>query len=273
MTMWRKSQQRPQLRSGLTKSEIQREVARLAKAAAGDWCPGGGWQFPYDFGDGIIAPTYTPVQAMHSWRRDAMLSAVAQRFPFNREALSVLDLGAGEGAMAIGLWQLGFRKITCVEVRPLNIEKAQFAARVFGADLDFRRETVEEFLGNDGSRYDIVLFMGLLYHLLNPFGIIEQIGRVTRQTVVLETALSLPKLQGFDNQKDYAPGDAAFFLRLDSTKSHTAGVNDFELWPNKAMVGALARHGGFANISWLSGSDPAPPNFANGSRILAMIEK
>jgi predicted RNA methylase len=272
MPMWGKSEDRT-APGELSKRQIEREVARLAEAAAGDWCPGGGWQFPFDFGNGVVAPTYTPVQAMHTWRRDVMLESVTKHIPSGREAVSVLDLGAGEGAMAIGLWEKGFRNITCVEARPLNVEKARFAARVFGASLDLHCTTVEEFLRTDTDRYDIVLFMGLLYHVLNPFGMIEQIGRSTRQFVVLETAISLPRSAGFDNRSDYAPSEAAFFMRIDSAKSHTAGLSDFELWPNRPAVEALARHGGFAKLSWLSGSEPAPSDFTNGSRVMAVMEK
>jgi tRNA (mo5U34)-methyltransferase len=270
---WQNKREKAQFYGGLTAQEIEREVQRLADEAAGDWCPGGGWQFPFDFGNGIVAPTYTPVQAMHTWRRDVMLQAVEERIPDRRDAVSVLDLGAGEGAMALGLWKIGFRDITCVEVRPLNVEKAQFAARVFGAKLDIRCTTVDQFLRANEKEYDIVLFMGLLYHLLNPFEILERIGKLTRQFVVLETTVSMPKLKGFHNRSDYAPTEAAFFLRIDSAKSHTAGLTDLELWPNKAAVEVLARHGGFTKLSWLAGPEPVPPDFASGSRLMAVAAK
>ena len=262
-----------QRRGRPTSAEIQREVARLAEAAAGDWCPGGGWQFPYDFGDGVVAPTYAPAQAMHAWRRDVMLRAVAERVPSGRETLSVLDLGAGEGAMAIGLWQLGFRDIVCVEVRALNVEKARFAARVFGAELKFETGTIDQFLAANRRDYDVVLCMGLLYHVLNPFDLFAGLGKIARRFVVLETALAVPRLQGFDNRPDYAPREAGFFVRVDSAQSHTAGLTDIELWPNRAALEVLAQHGGFRRIAWLPGEDPVPPDFANNTRVLALMEK
>jgi len=256
-----------------TPEEIRKEVERLAQAAAGEWCPGGGWQFPYDFGHGITAPTYSPTQQMHIWRRDVMLQAVEKHFPGPREGLSVLDLGSGEGAMAIGLWELGFRDITCVEVRPLNIEKAQFAARVFGAELDFIESDLTSFLADCTQTYDVVMFMGILYHILDPFTVLKQIGEKTRSLMVLETVISVPKGEGFQNAPHYAPTEAAFYLRVDCNASHTAGLSDYELWPTRSAVEMLLKYAGFTSLRELTGPDPVPDYFADGTRMIAVAAK
>src|SRR3954451_4140028 len=160
--------------------EIRTEVHRLARAAAGDWCPNGGWQFPFDFGNGIIAPTYTPVQAgLHPWRRDVMLRELDNIFAGRYDELSVLDLGAGEGAMAVALWQRGVRSITCVEVRPNNIAKAKFVCNHFGVEAFYIEEEVGSFLSHETKKYDLILFMGLLYHLVDPFPILKKIGELS----------------------------------------------------------------------------------------------
>jgi 2-polyprenyl-3-methyl-5-hydroxy-6-metoxy-1,4-benzoquinol methylase len=252
----------------LSTDEIRSEVQRLAKAAAGDWCRDGGWQFPYDFGNGVKAPTYTEAQQMHIWRRDAMLDAVAKRFPGPREGLSVLDLGSGEGAMAIGLWEMGFRDITCVEVRSLNIEKAKFAARVFGAQFDIVQTEIADYLAQCARSYDLVLFMGILYHILDPFVTLKRIGELTKSLMILETVVALPKLEGFGNPQEYAPSDSAFYVRIDSNASHTAGLSDFELWPTRGALSKLVRYAGFASMSEIVGSQPQPEPFANKSRMM-----
>lgn len=254
--------------------EIRQEVLRLAKAAAlGDWCPQGGWQFPFDFGNGVIAPTYTPIQEMHVWRRQVMLTAIEKLIPENkRESTSILDIGGGEGAMSIGLWQIGFRDITMIEARPLNIEKAKFAGNHFNAKIQYQLTTVEDFLQKNNNNYDITLFMGILYHLLNPFEILKAIGMLTNRFMVIESALALPRLRGFDNRADYSPSDAAFFVRIDSALSQTAGLCDLELWPNMAAVEMLVQHAGFRELQLLEGKNP-PKDFASNSRMMALASK
>ncbi len=247
---------------------ITKEVIRLAKAAAGNWCPNGGWQFPYDFGNGILVSTYTEVQLMHTWRRDVMLDAVEQIFPGPREHLSVLDLGAGEGAMAIGLWGLGFRDITCVEVRPLNVEKSKLAASVFGAKLKFVNMELEDFLAKEEKKYDLVLFMGILYHLLNPCSSLEKVSRVAKSILILETVVALPELMGFKNKGSYSPQRAGFYLRHDSKESNTAGLSDLEFWPDREGLRILLTMYGFSYIEELAGFEPRPDYYQDHSRIM-----
>jgi hypothetical protein len=257
----------------LTAEEIKKEVNRLANEAAGEWCPNGGWQFPFDFGEGIIAPTYTPIQFMHLWRRKVLLESIDNLVPKEvRASLPVLDLGGGEGAMSIGLWSLGFRDITMVEMRQLNIEKARFAANHFQADINFHLSTIDDFFHNNIKQYEITIFMGILYHILNPFDVMKRIGECTSKYMVLETALSLPKIRGFKNRKDYRPTNAAFYIRIDSAESHTAGIHDFELWPNIEAVELLIRYGGFNSLQKLT-AKKAPPDFSNNSRVIVLAEK
>lgn len=108
----------------MTPDQIRAEVERLALAAAGDWCPGGGWRIPFDFRHGVVAPTYTPVQSeVHPWRRDGMLSEFDKIHTDRYAELSVREISSGEVAMTVALWRHRVRDITCVEVQPNNSAK------------------------------------------------------------------------------------------------------------------------------------------------------
>lgn len=250
------------------------EVERLANAAAGDWCPGGGWQFPFDFGDGIVARTYSPTQAeLHPWRRNIMLAELDAIYAGRYDGLSVLDLGAGEGAMALALWQRGVRDITCVEVRPTNVEKAKFVFGHFGVDARIVEADVEAYLAAETRRYDVVLFMGLLYHLISPFPVLKRIGEMAGDAMVIETVLALPTPVSFANDPQYSPTPAGFFIRRDSAASHTAGTIDLELWPTPEGFFDLLRHGGFSTFKKAEYGPNPPHYFATNQRILGIARK
>lgn len=261
--------------SSLDREWIASEVARLGQAAAGAWCPGGGWQYPFDFGDGLVAPTYSPTQhRIHPWRRDAMLALLDRHTGGQYGDLSVLDLGSGEGAMALALWRRGVRDITCVEARANNVDKARFVFNVFGAEPRLIHADVSAFLREDGRQHDIVLFMGLLYHLLDPFTIMAAIGERTRRAAVVETVIARPRLNGFDNRAEYQPlPDAAFHIRRDTVQSHTAGLCDLELWPTPAGLQLLLEHGGFTDWHEAAYDADAPDWFSNGERALGVAIK
>src|SRR5690606_329199 len=50
----------------------------------------------------------------------------------------LLDLGCGAGRIAIGLWELGFRKIVGVDFAPEMVERAKEVARSRGAEVPFQ---------------------------------------------------------------------------------------------------------------------------------------
>lgn len=258
----------------MTPDQIRAEVQRLATADAGDWCPDGGWQFPFDFGHGIVAPTYAPIQAeLHPWRQDVMLAELDRIYAGRYADLSVLDLGACEGAMALALWRRGVRDITCVEVRPNNVAKARFVFERFDADIAVIESDVEAHLARDTRTYDLVLFMGLLYHLIDPFVIFKRIGALCRDTMLIETVLARPATLTFSNDPGYSPTRAAFFVRQDSVVNPTAGTIDLELWPTPEAFIVLLRHGGFPRFTKADYGSSPPRYYDTDERVLGVARK
>ena len=171
--------------------------------------------------------------------------------------MSVLDLGACEGAMSLALWERGVQDITCVEARKINVEKARFVFKVKKAKIAVVQEDVLDFLKQDNRRYDLVLFMGLLYHLLDPFLALRLTAKRTKGMLAMETVISLPRDLKFGNVPHYSPSAAGFFIRHDSKRSNTAGLNDLELWPNREALEILLTEEGFENIQEMDyGSEP-----------------
>jgi len=247
---------------------VRNEMERLAKEAAWPGCPQGGWQFPFDLGNGITARTYTPTQIeLHPWRQEVLLHALKNHDLLD-EATSVLDLGAGEGAMASALWDLGLRDITCVELREINVEKARFIQKVKNQHFRIEQREVADFLQQDGRRYDVVLFMGLLYHLQDPFQITRQMAKRTNICAVIETVLAIPDLVGFANVDTYKPLPAAFYIRRDNRDSQTAGLSNMELWPTREALEILLFEAGFRTLEVITHPERENVWYASGQRIM-----
>lgn len=95
---------------------------------------------------------------------------------------AVLDLGAGDGALSFFLESLGchvdavdFSGSNINEMRGLRTLAAHFESRVRLQDTD-----LDSCSDAFGGSYGITLFLGTLYHLKNPFSVLERLAHHTR---------------------------------------------------------------------------------------------
>jgi SAM-dependent methyltransferase len=107
--------------------------------------------------------------------------------------LRVLDLGALEGQYAVELALHG-AEVVAIEGREASAAKARLAAEVLGLDkLEVRQEDVRELSAERHGSFDVVLCLGLLYHLdeddLFPF--IERLAEVCTSVLILDTHIGL----------------------------------------------------------------------------------
>lgn len=95
---------------------------------------------------------------------------------------SALDVGCGVGHFAALLHERGF-EVSAVEGRAENAEEAR--SRVAG--LKVYVGEAEEMASIGMSTCDLVLALGLLYHLENPFRVIRQLRNITAKLLVVES--------------------------------------------------------------------------------------
>ena len=61
----------------------------------------------------------------------------------------------------------GAARVVGVDTDARYLAQARFASEVAGLDIDFRQMSVYD-VASLGERFDVVLFMGVLYHLRHP---------------------------------------------------------------------------------------------------------
>ena len=81
----------------------------------------------------------------------------------------VLDLGSLEGAFTLEAAKAGAAYALGLEGREANIQKALFAKTQLGvSNADFKQADVRSWAANNTQHFDLVLCIGLLYHLDAP---------------------------------------------------------------------------------------------------------
>ncbi|WP_029009570.1 TIGR04290 family methyltransferase [Azospirillum halopraeferens] len=91
----------------------------------------------------------------------------AHAIPQDLSGMSVLDIGCNGGFYSIEMKRRGAARVVGVDYDDAYLAQARFAAEVSGADIEFRRLSVYD-VAQLGERFDLVLFMGVFYHLRHP---------------------------------------------------------------------------------------------------------
>jgi tRNA (mo5U34)-methyltransferase len=176
-----------------------------------------------------------------------------QRFaaavPHDLSGRSVLDIGCNAGFYSIEMKRRGAARVLAVDTDPRYLAQARFAAEVQGADIEFRQMSVYE-LPMLGERFDLVLFMGVLYHLRHPLLALD----ILHAHVVADTLVFQSMLRGSAEagrvESDYLFWQTAHFEDASYPRmyfvEHKYSGDPTNWWiPNRACAEAMLRSAGF----------------------------
>jgi 2-polyprenyl-3-methyl-5-hydroxy-6-metoxy-1,4-benzoquinol methylase len=108
-------------------------------------------------------------------------------------SLRILDLACLEGQYAVELARQGAR-VVAIEGREANLEKARLAQRVHHLNnLELHQDDVRNLSEARYGRFDVVLCLGILYHLDVPdvFTFVQQVAEVCQAFAIVDTLVSL----------------------------------------------------------------------------------
>ena len=128
---------------------------------------------------------------------DPLLEQFVQRVPVGA---TVLELGSLEGGHSLELAQRGYR-VTGLEGREENLERARYVRRLLRQRVHFVHANLESTPLESFGRFDCVLCAGLLYHLPEPWRLLDQLAQVAprlflRSHYAEEAAAELHGLRG-----------------------------------------------------------------------------
>jgi tRNA (mo5U34)-methyltransferase len=173
----------------------------------------------------------------------------AHAIPEDLSGRTVLDVGCNAGFYAIEMKRRGADRVVGVDSDHRYLEQARFAATVAGVEIDFQEMSVYD-LPALRERFDLVLFMGVLYHLRHPLLALD----ILHDHVVGDTLVFQSMLRGSDAirpfERDYPFSETMHFEdpaypRL-SFVEHKYSGDPTNWWiPNRAGAEAMLRSAGF----------------------------
>jgi tRNA (mo5U34)-methyltransferase len=170
--------------------------------------------------------------------------------PADLTGLSVLDIGCNGGFYSIEMKRRGASRVLGIDFDEDYLAQARFAAEVSGHAIEFAKLSVYD-VGAIGETFDIVLFMGVLYHLRHPLLALDLIHEHVAGDLLIFQSMQRGSTQVDDIAADYGFGETEHFDSRGYPKLHFIEKNysnDPTNWwaPNAACAEAMLRSAGFA---------------------------
>lgn len=110
--------------------------------------------------------------------------------PDDMTGRSVLDIGTSNGGLAFEAERRGASRVVAVDIYEPTWFGFSELAEFFGSKIEFVRATVYELPTVLDERFDIVAFLGVLYHLRHPLLGLDAVRQVAKEWVFIESAVA-----------------------------------------------------------------------------------
>ena len=111
----------------------------------------------------------------------------AHAIPADLRGKTVLDIGCNAGFYSMEMKRRGADRVVGVDSDDGYLAQARFAAEISGLKIEFRQMSVYD-IAKLGEKFDLVLFLGVLYHLRHPLLALDLLHEhVVRDTLVFQS--------------------------------------------------------------------------------------
>src|SRR5207237_1225087 len=135
------------------------------------------------------------------------------------EGKTVLDIGCNAGFYAMEMKRRGAERVLGLDTDEEYLAQARFAADVNGLKIEFRKMSAYD-VGQLREKFDLVIFMGVLYHLRHPLLALDLIHEHVAKDLLLFQSMQRGSKDLIPVEKDYDFNEAAPFDDLAFPKMH-----------------------------------------------------
>ena len=209
---------------------------------------------------GALAPWFHNIDLNGVWTAPAHFlgdypGAKFRRFaphlPRDLSGKSVLDIGCNAGFYSIEMKRRGADRVLGVDSDERYLAQARMATEVLGFDdIEFAKLDVYD-VGAIGEKFDLVIFMGVLYHLRHPLLALDLIREHVAKDMLLFQSMQRGSKFVLELDDDYEFEETGIFFESSFPKLHFVErqySHDWTNWwvPNRACTEAMLRSAGFS---------------------------
>jgi tRNA (mo5U34)-methyltransferase len=174
----------------------------------------------------------------------------ASAIPADLSGKSVLDIGCNGGFYSMEMKRRGAERVVGIDSDDHYLAQARFAAETLGYDnIEFRNLSAYD-VAALGEKFDLVIFMGVLYHLRHPLLALDLIHEHVAGDMLLFQSMQRGSNQVMEVAEDYPFEETEMFRESAWPKMYFIEreyAHDWTNWwvPNRACAEAMLRASGF----------------------------
>jgi SAM-dependent methyltransferase len=165
----------------VNQGQLEERIAELAP-----------WHYQIEFDGGVSTPISDPAKLnRHEQRRRYFFEALLRVTGGSLEGRRVLDVGCNAGYWASLAIEAGADFLLGVDARERQLDQARLVFEAKGIDpTRYRFEEANVFEHDFGESFDVVLCLGLMYHVSKPMELFEVMAGVGAELIVVDTIIS-----------------------------------------------------------------------------------
>ncbi len=177
----------------------------------------------------------------------------AHALPADLSGRTVLDIGCNAGFYAIEMKRRGAERVVAIDSDSRYLAQARLATEVLGVNIELRLLSIYQIKRLE-EKFDLVLFMGVLYHLRHPLLALDLIHEYAARDLLVFQSMQRGSQEVCSFDLDYAFAETAIFERRDFPamyfieKSYSGDPTNWWI-PNRACTEAMLRSAGFKIIA------------------------
>lgn len=224
------------------------------------------WHYEFDLG-GVKTPIFDPGKMERHWKRKRhIVTPLLEAAGGSLEGKRVLDLGCNAGFWSLAAIEAGAEFVLGLDARQMHIDQAELvfeAKEVDTGRFTFQKADVLNYDYAAWGRFDVVLLLGLFYHLANPLDLLHIIQRVNTDILMIDTAVA--QIEG-----EY------FKLVIEDIEDPRNAVgHGMVLWPSVDAIVSTVGCFGYSSVVLKPDFEfcPMVPDYADGSRRAVICAK
>ena len=234
------------------------------------------WFYRFRLPDGRLTATYDDgaLDAIHHTRLAMLKQVVEARFGGTLAGHNAIDIACHQGWFSTQLAQVGVRDVLAIDARDEHVADATLIRDALGLrNMRVAQSDVHALTRESVGTFDIVLMLGLIYHLENPVGALRVARALTRRLCLVETQI-VPGMTGMVDYGSYRfvrPLKGSFGIVDETEETHgpEASTTGICLVPSLEALVWILRKVGFSRVELLPPPADAYEQLRYGKRVMA----